>query len=107
MDFDLEMEWGLAGAFLYYQIGPARWVMAGDDGSGEYVAAYTDDRPVSRIYRMTLERCQWRIWRDPPGLRQRIEGRIGDGVRRIVARWDENESGGPRVRDFDLEFVRP
>ena len=106
VEAEADVSWLKEGRFLHYQLGPAHWIMGGDDDSAEYVALYADERPVSRIYRMTLNRGLWRFWRDSPGFRQPFEGRIGGNGRRIVAHWDKAENEERWVRDFDMDFVR-
>jgi hypothetical protein len=103
---EVEIAWLDPRGVLRYQLGPSHWFIGGDESSGEFVALYTDDRPVSRVYRMTLNRGLWRVWRDAPGFRQRFEGRLRDHDRRIDAHWDKSEGGKRWARDFDMVFVR-
>ncbi len=98
--------WLKDGAALDFQLGSAHWLLGGDDDSGEYVALYSDARPVSRLCQMSLTSTHWKMWRDEPKFRQRFEARIQKGGRKMVAHWDKAERGQGWARDFDLTFVR-
>jgi hypothetical protein len=100
------IRWLRQGAVLHFRMGPSHWFIGGDESSGQYCVLYTDDRPTSRVYRMSFARGVWRIWRDAPGFRQRFEGRVDEGGRRIEAHWDKAEGRRAWVRDFDMTFVR-
>jgi hypothetical protein len=100
------ISWLNEGGVLHYQMGPAHWFIGGDEDHREYGVLYTDQRPVSRVCRMTFARGVWRIWRDAPGFRQRFEGRLRQRGRRIEAHWDKSVNGRSWVRDFDMVFVR-
>ncbi|MGA7922992.1 MAG: hypothetical protein WCA77_03350, partial [Thermoplasmata archaeon] len=67
---------------------------------------YSDDREVSRVYRMTLARGVWRIWRVAPGFSQRFEARFTNKGRTIRARWKRSTDGKAWVHDFDLTFTK-
>lgn len=99
-------EWIERGKFLLYRFGPSRWVIGRDESSSEYCVLYSDDREVSRVYRMTFRRGVWRIWRDAPGFHQRFEGRITNRGRTIRARWDRSSDGKTWIHDFDLTYTK-
>jgi hypothetical protein len=101
-----EFSWLKDGGLLHYQIGPSHWFIGADEGTREYTVLYADERPVSRVYRMTFARGLWRIWRKAPGFAQRFEGRLRDSGRRIEAHWDRSEDGRTWVRDFEMVFTR-
>jgi len=93
------------GGFLHYQIGPAHWIIGGDESSPEFIVLYGDERLISRVYRMSFAHGFWKIWRDAPKFRQRFQGHFRTN-RRIDAYWDKSEDGKSWVRDFDMIFVR-
>ncbi|MGO9833025.1 MAG: hypothetical protein ACLP1X_02285 [Polyangiaceae bacterium] len=105
-------EWIEGGPFLVqYQGGgdgspEARWLIGGDETSGEYCVLYADARGVSRVYRMSLEDRVWRIWRNAPGFNQRFEGRLSADGRTVEARWEQSADGKTWERDFDLKYVK-
>jgi hypothetical protein len=104
--FPLEICWLETGPWVYYEFGPAHWLIGGDGESKEFSVLYTDGRPAPRLYGMTLHGNVWKIWRDAPGFRQRFEGRLARNDRRIVAHWDKCEDGNSWTLDFNLVFNR-
>jgi hypothetical protein len=101
-----DISWLDSGGVLHYRIGPSHWLIGQDGPDDDYIVLYTDERRVSRVYRMSFGRGVWRIWRDAPEFRQRFEGRLQQGGRRIVARWDKAEGKKPWALDFDMIFNR-
>jgi hypothetical protein len=106
IELPVEFGWLDSTPWLQYRFGPARWLIGGDEADRQFVVLYTDDRPALRVYRMTLERNIWKIWRNAPGFRQRFEGRLLANDRKIVAHWDKAEGTKPWTLDFDLVFRR-
>jgi hypothetical protein len=106
IELPVEIRWLATGPWLYYEFGPAHWLIGGDEEQKEFAVLYSDDRPVFREYRMTLRGDLWKIWRDAPRFRQRFEGRLENHDRRIVGHWDKREDGGPWALDFELRFER-
>ena len=96
--------WLEGGSFLHYQFGPSHWIIGADDNSREYAVLYGDDRRVARVYRMTLSRGTWRMWRDAPGFHQRFVGRFRDHGRTIVAKWEKSANGNEWEDDFDVMY---
>jgi hypothetical protein len=96
--------WLEGGRFLHYRFGPSDWIIGRDESSPEYSILYSDDRGVSRVYRMTLGRGVWRIWRNAPGFYQRFEGRFADKDNTIHAHWERSTRGRSWIHDFDLTF---
>ena len=94
------------GGFLHYQMGPAHWIIGGDESSKAFVALYSDERLISHVYKMSFVRGVWKIWRDAPKFRQRFEGHVRANGRRIDARWEKSEDGKVWLHDFDMTFVR-
>jgi hypothetical protein len=100
-----KIDWLDRSGILHYEIGPSHWLIGQDKSDRGYTVLYSDERRVSRIYRMSFGRGLWRVWRDAPGFRQRFEGRLRGNGRRIEAFWDKAEGGGPWARDFDMTFA--
>jgi len=97
---------GEGGRFLHYQFGPSHWIIGRDDPSLEYTVLYSDDREISRVYRMTLSRGVWKIWRDSATFHQRFEaGLLRDG-KRIKAYWDRSVDGKKWIHDFDIKYSK-
>lgn len=97
-------EWREGGSFLHFQLGAAHWMIGRDESNPEFSALYSDDRRVSRIYRMTLSRGVWSIWRAAPGFHQRFEGRFRRRGSEIRAHWERSTDGKSWIHDFDLTF---
>jgi hypothetical protein len=106
IEAEAEISWLGRRGILHYQFGPSHWLAGSDETNEGYTVLYADARGVTRIYQMSFVRGVWRIWRDAPGFRQRFEGRVRDGGRRIEAFWDKAEDDGSWVRDFDMTFSR-
>ncbi len=64
----------------------------GDDGPQ---VDYFDDRGVKRIYRVAVEDGIFRMWRDEPGFRQRVEMPLGGDVLEGVWELDRGEGFKP------------
>jgi hypothetical protein len=94
------------GRFLHYQFGPSHWIIGRDEPSAEYTVLYSDDRQYSRVYRMTLSRQVWKIWRDAPKFHQRFEARLSRDSRRIKAHWDRSVEGKKWTHDFDIKYSK-
>jgi hypothetical protein len=95
------------GGFLHYQMGPSHWIIGGDENANEFTVLYSDERPVSRVYKMSFSHeGVWKIWRNAPGFHQRFEGRLKDNGRRIDAHWEKSKDGKSWVPDFEMTFVR-
>jgi len=93
------------GGFLHYQMGPSHWIIGGDESTPEFAVLYSDERAISRVYRMSFTHGVWKIWRDASEFHQRFEGYVRSN-RRIDAYWDKSEDGKSWIRDFDMIFVR-
>jgi hypothetical protein len=80
-------------------------VIGCDAANGRYFQLYTDDRGVCRVYEMSIEDGEWRLWREGPPFDQRLTATIAEDGSRIDGRWELNEGDGWRT-DFDLRFTR-
>ena len=81
-------------------------VFGSDEGRGLLFQLYTDERDVSRIYEVTLENGEWKMWRDSDDpFPQRFSGTFEDGGNTISGRWEKREDGEWAV-DFELTYRR-
>jgi hypothetical protein len=81
-------------------------VIGCDAANGTYYQLYSDDRGVCRVYEMSIDADEWRLWREGEPFAQRFIGRFEDGGRRIVGRWETAENGSDFDTDFDLVYTR-
>jgi hypothetical protein len=77
-----------------------------DAANGAYYQLYSDDRGICRVYEMSIEDDQWKLWRDGQPFSQRFTARVEDGGRRILGRWEIAEDGTNYRTDFDLTYTR-
>jgi hypothetical protein len=77
-----------------------------DAANGTYYQLYSDDRGVCRVYEMSIDDNEWRLWREGEPFPQRFTGRIEDGGSRVVGRWEKAEDGTSYTTDFDLTYTR-
>ena len=82
------------------------WVMGRDDSVDTFSVLYFDTRGVSRIYHMSMERGEWKLWRDAPGFSQRYIGTFSEDKNIITARWEKSSDGSNWEHDFDLTYSR-
>ena len=76
-----------------------------DAGRDLIYQLYTDERDVHRIYEVTLEDGEWKMWRDAGDpFPQRFSSTFEDGDT-IVGRWERQEDGEWAV-DFELTYRR-
>jgi hypothetical protein len=81
-------------------------IMGCDAGNGTYYQLYSDDRGVCRVYGMSIDDTEWKLWREGAPFSQRFTGRFEDGGRRIAGRWERADDGVNYTTDFDLTYVR-
>lgn len=77
-----------------------------DAASGTYYQLYSDSRGVCRVYEMSIDAGEWRLWRHGAPFAQRFTGRLEDSGDRIVGRWEKAEDGSSFTLDFELIFTR-
>jgi hypothetical protein len=77
-----------------------------DAANGTYYQLYSDDRGVCRVYRMSIDGSEWKLWREGEPFAQRFTGRFTDGGRTIAGRWELAEDGTNYETDFDLTYTR-
>ncbi len=102
-------EWVEKGAFLVmYQgkkeVPQATWLIGRDESSNLYKVLYFDARRVSRIYEMSFERSEWRMWRNATGFFQRFKGSLSKNREVISAEWEKSADGKKWEHDFNVEY---
>ena len=109
----MHIEWTEGGALLAMrQVGDpgtppaARWLVGRDDAEDDYHVLYSDARGVSRIYRMSFDGSEWKLWRDNADFTQRFEGALSADRDRIDARWENCTKGGDWEHDFNVTYTR-
>ena len=107
------VEWTEDGGALVLRQGDpanphaATWTIGRDEAETDFLVLYADDRGVSRIYRMSLQGGDWRLWRDAPGFSQRFSARIDPDGQVIRGRWEKSLDGGKTwEHDFNLDYLR-
>lgn len=77
-----------------------------DAANGTYHQLYSDDRGVCRVYEMSIDDREWRLWREGASFAQRFSGRFEDGGDTIAGRWEKAEDGTSYETDFELIYRR-
>jgi len=81
-------------------------VIGCDAANGTYTQLYSDERGVCRIYQMSIDEGEWKLWREGEPFAQRFTGRFRDDGNTIAGRWEIAEDGENYETDFDLVFRR-
>ena len=108
-----EFSWHESGAHLVCRTsveapaGPGGVSIIGADAAnGTYFQLYSDDRGVARVFEMSIDEHEWRLWREGAPFAQRFIGRFEDAGRRIDGRWEKAEGGAGLAVDFHLTYLR-
>ena len=105
-------EWIEQGAALVMRMGggetpTATWIIGRDESESDYCVLYTDDRGVSRVYRMSFSDRTWRMWRDTPEFAQRFDAEVSPSQAEITGSWQKSADGGKRwEHDFMVHHSR-
>lgn len=106
-------EWLMEGALLVWHFdwespGPpsAISVIGHDDAAETCSMLYSDERGVARIYQMTLVDGVWKMWRESPGLSQRMTGTLSDDGNTITVHGELSRDGSPWGQDLDVTYTR-
>ena len=113
-------EWMTGGRFLVerWEVpvpeAPDGVALIGRDERGNtdhYLQHYFDSRGVARVYKMTIEKGIWKLWRDEPDFSpldfaQRYTGELSEDGSRIDGQWEIKEPGEDWRVDFTLNYVR-
>jgi hypothetical protein len=82
-------------------------VIGADDRSGNYGYLYADSRGVKRVYEMSFDEREWRIWGQAgPDFHQRFIATISDDRNGIDGRWERSRDGESWELDFELTYTR-
>jgi hypothetical protein len=81
-------------------------VIGCDGANGTYVQLYTDERGVCRIYQMSIDEGEWKLWREGEPFAQRFTGTLSDDGNTITGRWEIAEDDVTYTTDFDLIYRR-
>jgi hypothetical protein len=77
-----------------------------DEQGEEYTILHYDSRGVSRVYQMTFNDGEWRMWRYAPGFWQRFSGRLSDDGNSISGACEKSEDGSTWEHDLDLVYTK-
>lgn len=105
-------EWIEQGAALVMRMGgggtpTAAWIIGRDEPESDYCVLYTDDRRVSRVYRMSFSDRTWRMWRDTPEFAQRFDAEVSPSQAEITGSWQKSADGGKTwEHDFMVHYSR-
>lgn len=75
-----------------------------DAANGTYFQLYSDERGVCRVYEMSVEGGEWRLWREGEPFSQRFTATISDDGETISGRWEKAPDGSGWEPDFDLTY---
>jgi hypothetical protein len=108
----VSFEWIEQGAALVMRMGnaatpTATWIIGRDDSEPGYHVLYSDDRGVSRVYRMSFGDGRWRMWRDTPEFSQRFDAEVSPDRGEISGSWQKSVDGGTTwEHDFTVRYRR-
>jgi hypothetical protein len=99
--------WSIAGPDLPEGTPTSGIVIYGwDEAHGSYVQLLSDNRGVHRIYQMSLQGGEWRLWREAPPFAQRFKATFSEDGQTIAGQWEIREEGQDWRIDFDLTYTR-
>jgi hypothetical protein len=80
-----------------------------DSNTGTYLQHYFDSRGITRLYNMSLENDDWKLWRDTPDFSQldfcqRFVGKINESGDTIKSSWEKSDDGLHWEHDFRLIY---
>ena len=81
-------------------------IMGCDAANGTYYQLYSDERGVCRVYQMSIDAHEWKLWRTGPPFAQRFTATISDDGQTIAGQWEVAEDGTNFSVDFDLTYRR-
>ena len=82
-----------------------------DDAKGQYVQHYFDSRGVTRLYEMSFQEGDWKLWRTEPDFspldfHQRFSGKVNASGSLIESSWEQSADGVHWELDFGLNYRR-
>jgi hypothetical protein len=82
-------------------------VIGADDYSGGYGFLYADSRGVKRVYEMSIDGDETRVWGESgPSFFQRYVGTFSADGKRIEGRWERSTHNENWELDFESTYVR-
>ena len=86
-------------------------ILGYNEPRGTYLQHYFDSRGVARVYEMSIDDKQWKLWRteedfSPLSFSQRFTGTFSDDGATIEAAWEISHDHSTWEHDFDLRYVR-
>jgi len=107
------IDWTEGGAAMVMRQGDrehpqsATWIIGRDESDTGYRVMYADGRGVSRIYDMSFDWPQWRMWRATADFSQRYEATIDDDGLVVRGYWQKSfDAGTTWEHDFNIDYVR-
>lgn len=85
---------------------PLTCIIGFDDTNNRFTQLYADSRGVFRVYQMSFDGREWRLWREAPGFSQRFTGKFDENGKKISGTWEASEDGKTWTKDFDLEYIK-
>ena len=77
-----------------------------DSANGTYIQLYSDERGVCRVYQMSINDNEWRLWREGAPFSQRFSATFSEDGSTITGGWDIAEDGTDYKPDFDVVLRR-
>jgi hypothetical protein len=106
-------EWHASRAHLIQRVtidlpeAPDNISIIGCDAANEmYFQLYSDERGVCRVYEMSIDDREWRLWREGEPFSQRFIGTISEDGNTITGRWEIAEDFVNYAPDFELIYRR-
>jgi hypothetical protein len=85
---------------------PSGLAVIGVSEGDTFVQHYYDSRGVERVYQLTLDGRELRLWRRSPGFSQRYSGMISEDSNTINGAWEASPDGQEWRHDFALAYTR-
>lgn len=76
-----------------------------DVANGTYYQLYSDDRGVCRVFEMSVDDGEWRLWRRGAPFPQRFTATFEDDGNTIAGRWEKAEDGTNYRPDLPQDHV--
>ena len=109
----VEFAWHESGAHLVQRTSVAQpeapdsiSIIGCDAAKGAYFQLYSDERGVCRVYEMSLEGRDWKLWREGEPFPQRFVATISADGNTIEGRWEKADNGSDYTVDFSLTYRR-
>jgi hypothetical protein len=100
-DIEVPPEWLANSPF------PITSIIGLDLASETFFYLYADGRGVYRVYRMSLNDGEWKIWgQSGPDFFQRFSGTFSQDSNTITGRWEASRDGTHWQTDFDVTYSK-